>query len=219
MVVYNHYYVFDNYKKDGSSKITKDMYDKKTIRKMLVNFYPVVWNKLFKRELFTKNNIKFKEGVWYEDVEFLHRIMPCVNSIGSVKDKLYYYVQRPGAITKTYNEKLFNYLDNWNGVVAFYKEHKLFDEYKKELCYSYVRYVYGTLIKETAKSSNRELFNKAVDEAIKNVEGQFPWYRKNKYFYHSLKGIYMVLFSRGLANVIFRLASRGGKYAKEEKKD
>jgi glycosyltransferase involved in cell wall biosynthesis len=219
MVVYNHYFEFENCTKDGSSKISKDLYDKDKIRKMLVNFYPVVWNKLFKKELFVNNNINFKEGVWYEDVEFLYRIMPFVGSIGVVNNRLYHYVQRPGAITKTYNDKLFNYLDNWNGIVDFYKQHNLLDKYKNEICYSYVRYIYGTLIKESAKSNNKELFNKAVDEAIKNVKRQFPWYRKNKYFYHSLKGIYMVLFSKGLAKVIFMLASRGGKYAKEEKKD
>ena len=70
-----------------------------------------------------------------------------------------------------------------------------------------------------AKKTKTIKINKDVNEAIKNVKGQFPWYRKNKYFYRSLKGIYMVLFSKGLAKVIFKLASRGGKYeTKEEKK-
>ena len=219
VVVFNHYYEFEDNTKPGSSKINHDMFSKKEIRKMLVNFYPVVWNKVFKKSLFEDYNIKFKEGVWYEDVEFLYRIMPLVTSIGCVKENLYHYVQRKGAITKTYNEKLFDYLDNWNGIIDYYKKQKLFLEYKNEICYSYVRYIYGTLIKESAKSNNKELFDKAVNEAIKNVKGQFPWYRKNKYFYRSLKGIYMVLFSKGLAKVIFKLASRGGKYeTKEEKK-
>ena len=186
-----------------SSKIEKDTTD---IKKTYVNMYPCVWNKIYKKSLFN-NNILFKEGVWFEDVDFLYKIFPYVKTIGVVKEPLNQYVQRSGSITKTFDKRLYNYITNFNDLIKFYQENNLYDEYQKELEYCYVRYLYATFIKQ-ATNYKKEEYNTAVKEAIKNVKEHFPHYKKNSYFYQSSKGIYLLLFNKMIAKFLYKLRNR-----------
>ena len=90
-----------------------------------------------------------------------------------------------------------------NGVVEYYKKNKIYDEYKKELEYAYVRYIYVTFIRSIAKYDYDE-YKKGVSEAIKNVKEHFPHYRRNSYFYKSLKGLYLVCFNKLIAKIIYK---------------
>ena len=189
-----------------SSNIDRDIYNNE-IKKYMVNLYPSAWNKLYKRTLFD-NEVYFKKGIWFEDVEFIYRLIPYVKSIGIVDDKLYHYVQREGAITKTFDKRLYNYIDNWNGIIEFYKNNKFYTEYKDELEYCYVRYLYATFIKQATNYKDKKEYDKAVDEAIKNVKEKFPKYRRNKYFYKSIKGIYLICFNNFIANIYYKICNR-----------
>ena len=180
LVVCNLNYVYGDKIKQAFSKVKSDISTKKEIKKMMLDFYPVAWNKIYKKELFN-NGVYFKNRVWFEDVEFIYRLIPYIKSVGVVDDFLYNYVQRPGAITNTFDLRLFNYIDNWNGIVEFYKDHGLYSEYKLELEYCYVRYLFATFIKSAAKSGDKNMYDKAVMTAIDNVRKHFPHYRRNKY--------------------------------------
>lgn len=181
-------------------------YDTNDIKKTMLNIYPAAWNKIFKKDLF-KNNIRFKKGVWFEDVEFIYRMLPYIKNIGVIDEPFCQYVQRSGSITNTINRKLYDYIDNFNGIIDFYKDNNLFLEYRNELEYCYVRYIYATFVKQAAKY-NKEDYLEAVDKAIENVKKHFPNYRKNKYFYKNLKGIYLVLFNKTLSKLIYKVYNR-----------
>ena len=211
MVVCNLKYVYPDKMINASSNIDHDIFTLEDIKKSMLNIYPAAWNKIFKKSLLDKG-VFFKEKVWFEDVEFLYRLYPYIKSIGSVDGYYYYYIQRSGAITSTFDKRLFNYISNWNGIVDFYKDNSFYEEYKKELEYCYVRYIYATFIKR-ACNLNKKDYLSAAGEAIKNVKERFPRYRKNKYFYKSAKGIYLVLFNKFISRIYYKL-----KYKKEKKK-
>ncbi len=180
--------------------------DTEDIKKTYLTIQPAAWNKLFRRDLFD-HKILFKKGVWFEDVEFIYRLLPYVKKIGVIHEPFNQYVQREGSITNTVNPKIYDYIHNMNGVVDYYKKNKIYDEYKKELEYAYVRYIYATFIRSIAKYDYDE-YKKGVNEAIKNVKEHFPHYRRNSYFYKSLKGIYLVLFSKTLAKIMYKLRGK-----------
>ena len=186
--------------------------DTTNIKDVFIKLYPTVCTKIFKRELFIDNKLEFKSGVWYEDVELMYRMLPYIKSIGVVHEAYYQYLQREKSITSTVSPKIYDYINNFNGIVDYYKENGLFDEYHKELEYAYVRYVYATFIK-TCLAYDKEEYLKAVDEAIKNVHEHFPNYRKNKYFYKSKKGLYLVKFDKRIAKILYRM--RGNKNEKK----
>ena len=195
-------YVYDNKIVYASSNIKHDLLKKDDIKKSMINVYPTVSNKIYNKRLFNFK-LEFKNNVWYEDVEFLYRLYPYINSIGVIKKPYYKYVQRAGAITSTFDERVFHYIENWNGILKFYIDNNFFNEYAKEIEYSYVRYLFATFIKTAAKFPDSDMYDKAVEEAIENVKMNFPHYRRNKYFYKSIKGIYLLLFNRLIAKVMY----------------
>lgn len=202
VVVCDMEYIYKNYTKVVSSLIDIDLKDKEEIKKHMINIYPAACNKIYKKNII--KDLKFKEGVWYEDVEFTYRLLPLINSIGTIKKPFYKYLQRENAITSTFNDKIFNYISNWNGVVEYYKDNNFYEEYFNELEYCYVRYLYATMVKGMTNFRDYDKYQKGVKEAIKNVKEHFPKYRKNKYFYKSKKGLYLLIFNPFIANVIYK---------------
>ena len=193
-------YVYSDYKKVIK---TSPKTDTTNIRNLFIDFYPAVCTKIFKRDLLIENQIFFKSGVWFEDVEFIYRLLPYVKKVGVVHEAFYEYLQREKSITSTISPKIYDYIHNMNGIIDYYKEKKLYDLYKKELEYAYVRYIYATFIK-TCFNYDKDTYLKAVDDAIKNVKNNFPHYRVNKYFYKSIKGLYLVMFNKLLAKIIYK---------------
>ncbi len=173
------------------------------IKKTMIDIYPAAWNKIYKRTLF-ESGIRFKKGVWYEDVEFLYRLLPYVKSIGVVHKPFHKYVQRDGSIMRTVNKKIYDHVYNMNGLIDFYKENKIYEEYKKELEYVYVRYVFATFVKSVVKYEYKD-YMEALDFDIANVNEHFPNYKKNSYFLNSLKGVYLVLFNKRIGKLLYKI--------------
>lgn len=185
-----------------SAGFDRDCTTKKAVKEIMNRWYTVVWNKIYKREFI--KDFRFKENVWYEDVEFLYRIIPNVKSVGVVDDYFCNYMQREGSITYTYNEKLYQLIDNLNGVLEYYKKQKFYKQYCEELEYAYVRYVYATFIKRLAKCKDKEMYLKGIQRAQAEVQEKFPNYRNNKYLKgYSFKNIYLKMFSKPIAMLGF----------------
>lgn len=65
------------------------------------------WNKIYKKELF--DNVKFPEGLFYEDIITNYKLFLKANRIGYVNAKLYVYNYRVGSITsEMFNEKKYD---------------------------------------------------------------------------------------------------------------
>ena len=201
MVVCDLNYIYEDSEKitRAYSNIEKDTTD---IKKAMIKIYPAAWNKIFKKKLFTYG-VEFKKGVWFEDVEFIYRLLPYIKTIGVIHEPFNQYLQRKGSITQSVDPRIYHYIDNWNGIVKYYQDNELYEKYYQELEYSYVRYLYATFIKQASKY-NLDDYLEAVDKAIKNVKNTFPKYRKNKYFYKSFKGIYLLLFNKKLAKLVYQ---------------
>ena len=201
LVVCNLNYVYETKTKMVSAGLDKDLENEDEVKKSIVFLYPAVWNKLYKKEIL--DSLKFKEGIWYEDVEFNFRVYPRVKSIGYVDKPLIQYVQRESSISKTIDKRLFNYVDNFNGLIRYYQDNNLYNKYYFELEYSYVRYLYATFIKQLSYTNDKELFKEGVKEAIKNVQEHFPNYKKNIYLKKfGLKNIYLKTFNKKTASLL-----------------
>lgn len=191
----------DDYKVwEGNKDTVVDIKTNEEKKEYLIKLFPVIWNKIYKKSVI--DEFRFKNGVWAEDAEFLYRIVPSLKTIGKLNDELYYYYQRPISESRLFDERVYDYIDNFNGIVEYYKKNKLYDKYRNELEYCYVRYIYATFIKRASYFKDKTKYKKAVNTAIDNVKLYFPKYRKNLYFYKSIKGIYLVLFNRFFANIL-----------------
>ena len=179
-----------------------DLKSQEDIKKQMYDFYPAACNKIYKKSKL--DLIRFRKGIAYEDVEFIYRLLPNLDSIGIVDGYSYNYIQREGSITYTYNEKIYDLVNNFDSVFKYYKDNNIYDEYKEELEYVYVRYLYATFIKRLAKTNNKVEFKKGVSLVLDRVKNRFPKYRNNKYLIGK-KGIYLKYFNRLIAYIVFML--------------
>lgn len=164
----------------------------KTKKEMIEKARVVAWNKLIKREIIEKAKIEFPQGLRYEDVEFFYKLVPYINKVSFVKKCFIHYIQRDNSIANTQNirtKEIFRVLDN---VISYYKEKGLYEEYKEELEYIYVRYLLCSSLKRMCKIENKTERNQALKETWKNINLKFPNWKKNNILKKkSLKNLYI----------------------------
>ena len=178
----------------------------KDINDMITNGRVVVWNKLYKRKIIYDKNIMFTKGVRYEDIDFFYKLIPEINKLDYIKEPLVYYVQRKTSISKKQSEKngdIFIVLDN---VIDYYKSNNLYDKYKSEIEYMYVRFLLASsflrIVKIKDKNIREELLNKTID----SIDTKFPNWKKNKILKKNktLKNIYILTVNK----VTFKIYSK-----------
>lgn len=90
--------------------------------------YSVVWNKVYKRELFC--DIRFPLGRIHEDEFISYKIIWKAEKIVITNQYMYYYLQRSGSIMKEkYSKKRLDVLIAFKERLAFLKTNKLEEEY------------------------------------------------------------------------------------------
>lgn len=139
----------------------------------------VAWNKLIKRELIKKTDIKFPVGLRYEDIEFFYKLVPHLEKVSFVKKCFVHYIQRENSIVNTQNirtKEIFTVLEN---VISYYKENEFYDEYKNELEYIYVRFLLCSSLKRMCKIEKKEERKIALEETWNNINMKFPNWKKN----------------------------------------
>ena len=78
----------------------------------------VVWNKIYKRELF--NDITFPEGKIYEDGYVTYKLLYKASNIAHIDDELYYYFQRQDSISNLgFSENDLKSYDDWRDIFRF----------------------------------------------------------------------------------------------------
>lgn len=177
--------------------------DDSTNKDLMINAYAVIWNKLYKKELI--KDLEFTKGInLCEDVEFLYKIYPRVKRVGSISQPFYNYIQRPNSLTYVYDEKIYHAIKVADRIIEYYKKNNIYDEYREELEYTYIRYTYGTFIKRLAKTKDKKKYNEGVKFAKEKVLENFPNYKKNKYINNKTgKSMYFKHFNKLIANIIF----------------
>lgn len=204
LVVCDCNYVFPDHVQRVNSGIDHDILSVTKEKACMNTLFPAAWNKLFHRRLFA-HDITFTKGIWFEDVEFIYRLFPYINSIGVVKEDFYQYLQRKGAITSTFDERLFDYIKNWDTILTSYQRAHVYETYQKELEFSCLRYLYATFMKRAVNYQDEAMYWKAYETARTFVKKHFPHPWRNAYFYTAgAKGIYLLCFNRQFARLLYK---------------
>ena len=149
----------------------------KNKNEMLLYGRVVAWNKLIKRDVITE---LFPKGLYFEDIEFFYKLIPNINDFAFVDEPLVYYVQRENSQSKEQSYKtaqIFNIFDN---VFDYYRKHKIYDKYRRELEYSYVRILLCSSLKRMCKIKDDVARNRLCYETWTNLNTKFPDWKKNK---------------------------------------
>ena len=142
------------------------VYDKDTFALRLMDkpasyFYSVLWNKLYRRDILTGNDIQFvSEMRWAEDLVFNLRYIQYAERFVAIDKPGYYYVQNPQSICHT-QIKPATLVQNKIQVFRYYK-----DLYTRLGMYEEVRpQLYKFLIDIAESTYPSGPFKKAIDEA------------------------------------------------------
>ena len=182
-------------------------------KEMIEKVRVVAWNKLIKKEVLEKSKVLFPKGLRYEDVEFTYKLVPYLEKVSFLKKPCVHYIQREGSISNNQNERnkeIFQVLDN---VIGFYKENNLYDEYKDELEYIYVRYAFCSSLLRIVKIKDESVQSKLLELTWNKVNETFPNWKKNQVLKSKkdLKSIYLKTinkFTFDMYSTLFSLFSK-----------
>lgn len=137
-------------------------------------------NKLFKTSTIKENNIIFPKSLNYEDIEFFYKLAPYIENSYLLSNSFYHYIQRENSIINNQNEKTADIFIILNNIIEFYKNNKLFDNYKNELEYLYIRFLLGSSFLRIVKIKNKKLRKELLNKSINELYLKFPNWKKNK---------------------------------------
>ena len=134
---------------------------------------PMACCRIYSRKLFEKN--KFKEGIFYEDLELTPSFELYTNKIGFLEEGLYFYLQRTGSIMKQkrFNNRLLDIFD-----VLEKNYNLLYKDYSKEVEYMYITHLLRTATLRFLDYDKKEYLYK-INKIMKE---KFPNWNKNIYY-------------------------------------
>jgi glycosyltransferase involved in cell wall biosynthesis len=91
---------------------------------------PAVWNKLWRKDLFTRNNVSFPNNIYFQDLATTPRLIFYSHRICVSSEPLYIYINHRNSTTNTKNYKhLSDYFSAFNVIKRFLIDNGLYSEY------------------------------------------------------------------------------------------
>ena len=148
---------------------------------------PMVWNKMFKKEIFDK--LRFKQDIFYEDLDICLKMVNYINRVSFVDDALYdYYVQHSGSVMtqKSFNNHLLD-------IFTVLEENKKLLEgtYYREMEYIYIIHLLRTATLRFLDYPNTLEYLVKINNTMSNT---FPNWRENQYYNETSIKVKLICF-------------------------
>lgn len=125
---------------------------------------PIIWNKLYKKEILLKHNIKFPKFLYHQDVEFLYKVLVNTKKIYKIEKGLYYYYKRIDSVTGNINRK--NIMDNFKILNNIEKYIKIENKNNDIFILFKIIYLFGVYL-ENEKNKDIKM-KKIIDVSVKD---------------------------------------------------
>ena len=142
----------------------------------LIDYGPC--NKMFKRDIISKNNILFDEENKYEDVPFVMKALYHSSKIGHIKEAHYYYRIHENSETTVMDKRVFDIFNIVNDVYNYYSNKP---ELKEEIDYYAISEITRYMARQKFQK-DKKLKNKFINDGYKYLKNEIPKWKKNKYF-------------------------------------
>lgn len=122
----------------------------------------MAWNKLYLRELFVNQKMRYPQGYFYEDVQLTHLLVNAARHVVITNEKLYYYFQRKGSITTNWTEKKINdSIEGQSKRIDFFRERGYVEAYQR-LMIKLQKYYMLIYCKVGDKAIKKEMYQQFV---------------------------------------------------------
>lgn len=143
-------------------------------------------DKIYKRKLFFRHNIFFKEGIIHEDLDLLSRIILLSDNNVYVNEFFYnYYIINNSSLTKNYSEK--NIVDYFNLNKRIYEEYSLIKSLSEQNLYLYYMSASIYALSEIYKINMDSVIILELKKLIFNIYNKFTFKSKLNFIFKSKK--------------------------------
>ncbi|MBQ7062118.1 MAG: glycosyltransferase [Bacteroidales bacterium] len=153
-------------------------------RYFLTHYVSLFWTFIYKRDLLMQHDIRYPSSRSADDSYFVTSSLLLAQSTAHVDKPFYHYLIRPGSVCTTKDSNKYQKrLETFRSLMAFLKEKQVYDTYRDEIDYVYLKkgyitsvfnYIYNSL--EPKASTLSEIRNEMLQ--------QVPAYRSNPYYRH-----------------------------------
>lgn len=178
IVVCDFYKIYDNKKQEEIKLPSFKTTSLKDNPNILIDINLAPWNKLYKTSLIKENNIKFVEGIKYEDAPFVAEALDKSNKIAKLDKYLNYYVIHGNSETTVRDERVFDILKIVDLIRKYFKGKKYVKEVVDKLT---VRIITNYTIQQRNQKV-KKVGMKFIDEAFNYLKKEVPDYKHNKYY-------------------------------------
>lgn len=125
---------FDRVDESGNVISTQNVGNRSIVNQGNIDIFalmnPSYWNKLWRKSLYTENNIWFPDHLYYQDTATTPRILAKARHIRFIDDSLYRYLVRPESISTTASAKhLADYFKVFDIILSFLEDEGMDGEY------------------------------------------------------------------------------------------
>ena len=140
---------------------------------------PHAWNKIYRRTLYTENNIKYPSRVWFEDICTVLKLYCFTDKITYIPKALHRYLQRKGSILNSGNAaRNIEIIPAMDEIVNFYRSEGRGDELQYILEYLVFHSQFLTAsVRVCMADFKSPVLNKLTEDFI----SKFPNYANNPY--------------------------------------
>ena len=148
---------------------------------VLTHYVSLFASMIYRREMLVSNGILFPEDRAADDSFFVSCVWMKTNSLAYVDRPLYHYLIRPGSVTTTIqSDKYKKRLAVFGKLMAYAKAHKVYDEFKPEIDYMYIKKGYLSSVANYVRNSQHPV-HATYREIHEELVAQVPDYMRNPY--------------------------------------
>ena len=173
------------YRLEKNGEITDEVFQNLPVNKVIhfdeypqfITMAPLVWNRAWKREMFTEYNIWFPDRVWFEDLRTSLKLLAKSKEIINIRDALYVYVQREGSTMHNTNiDRYAEILEAVQDLVTWFKDNGLWEKYYYLISKMAVYQIFVLVGPRVARQDPKHPLLKEFHIYLKNT---FPGYMRN----------------------------------------
>ena len=133
----------ENYSMNAlADHVGDSVFDYKDVRDYVFDITVTPWSKLYNRQFIEKNNIRFPEGLVFDDNVFFYDVLFAAERITFLRKHLFKRRWYPTSSTRAGDLRFLNYIDICNLIWDVFYRYGEFDYYRRELFTKKVGTVY-----------------------------------------------------------------------------
>ena len=166
-----------------------------------------VCNKIYKKALLEE--FTFRSKVWYEDIDFVTKVILKANKFAFVDEGLYYYLYREGSTMNNNNiTKNLDILKAFDSILSY----RNIKEYFPEVEYLAINHIYIAAVVRIINAKGVNNRKAIINKLINYMNENFKDFKQNKYLYlldRNKKIIYNLISAKMYHTIRFIFTVKG----------